>query len=134
MVLQTISDYKLSFSQHPPRQVKELPELFSTDLEQQVCHQEISRLCDVGAVEPVRNSEDQFLSLYFVIQKSSGGWRFILNLKLLNNFIVALHFKMEDWKTVVQLLSLRDFLASIDLKDAYLFLPIHQDDRKFLCF
>jgi len=76
----------------------------------------------------------QFLSSYFVIKKASGGWRFILNLKQLNKFIVAPHFKMENWKTVVSLLSPGDFLATLDLEDAYLLLPIHQNDRKFLRF
>jgi len=82
----------------------------------------------------VEDCEDQFLSSFFVIKKSSGGWRFILNLKKLNRFVVAPHFKMEDWKTVIRLLSPEDFLASIDLEDAYLLVPIHQDDRKFLRF
>jgi len=77
---------------------------------------------------------DQFLSPFFVIPKSSGGWRFILNLKHLNQFVYTQHFKIEDWKTVIRLISPNDFLATIDLEDAYLLLPIHQDDRRFLRF
>lgn len=76
----------------------------------------------------------QFISCFFVIRKSSGGWKFTLNLKRFNDFIVAPHFKLEDWKTVVRLLSPGDFMASVDLQEAYLLVPIHQDDRKFLRF
>lgn len=67
-------------------------------------------------------------------EKPSGGWRFILNLKRLNEFIFAPHFKIEDQKTVIRMLSPGDFLASIDLEDAYLLLPIHPEDRKYLRF
>jgi len=81
-----------------------------------------------------RNSRANFSHPTFVIKKRLGGWRFILNLKQLNKFIVAPHFKMENWKTVVHLFSPGDFLATIDLEDAYLLLPIHQNDRKFLRF
>jgi len=41
---------------------------------------------------------------------------------------------MENWKTVVRLLSPGDFLATIDLEDTYFLLPVHQNDRKFLRF
>jgi len=99
-----------------------------------VCAQEVSRLLNKQAIEIVEDCEDQFLSSFFVIKKSSGEWRFILNLKNLNRFVVAPHFKMEDWKTVIRLLSPDDFLASINLEDAYFLIPIHQDDRKFLRF
>lgn len=76
----------------------------------------------------------QFISCFFVIRKSSGGWKFTLNLKRFNDFIVASHFKLDDWKTIVRLLSPGDFMASVDLQEVYLLVPIHQDDRKFLRF
>lgn len=75
----------------------------------------------------------QFLS-YFVIKKHLGGWRFILNLKRFNEYIIGPHFKLENWKTVVQLLSPGDFLVSIDIQDAYLHIPICPEDKKYLRF
>lgn len=114
-----------------------IPSSFGTriqlsDTEIEICHQEISNLCRKGAIERVAECKGQFLSPFFVIQKSSGDWRFILNLKRLNEYIMAPHFKLENWKTVVRLLSPGDFLASIDIQDAYLHLPIRPEDRKFL--
>jgi len=43
-----------------------------------------------------------FYRHFFMIQKASGSWRFILNLKQLNEFI-APHFKTEDWKALIRL-------------------------------
>lgn len=133
VILEAISGYRLPFRDYPPLQDTE-PSLFQSKSEEVICHQEISRLIDKRAIEPVLDCKGQFLSSFFVIRKSSGGWRFILNLKRLNEFIIAPHFKMEDWKTVIHLLSPGDFLASIDLEDVYFFLLIHQEDRKFLRF
>lgn len=133
MILQTIIGYRLPFVHQPPPQEIE-PSLHLSPKEEQICAQEVARLLNIGAIERAVACTDQFLSSYFVIQKSSGGWRFILNLKHFNNYIYAPHFKMEDWKTVVRLLSPGDFLASIDLEDAYLLVPIHQEHRKYLRF
>nr|CAH7738393.1 unnamed protein product [Callosobruchus chinensis] len=47
----------------------------------------IQRLQDIGAVKAVNSCQDQFLSSYFLRQKDNGEFRFILNLKKLNEFI-----------------------------------------------
>lgn len=56
------------------------------------------RLSDFNSrvIETVVDCKGQFISSFFVIKKSSRGWRFILNLKRLNMFIIAPHFKLED--------------------------------------
>ncbi|KYQ60121.1 Gag-Pro-Pol polyprotein, partial [Trachymyrmex zeteki] len=133
MILESILDYRLSFTRHSPPQVVE-PSVRLSESEKSNCFQEIIKLHSKGTIEPVTDCESQFLSTFFLIEKPSGGWRFILNLKILNEFIIAPHFKLEDWKTVIRILSPGDFLASIDLEDAYFFIPIHEDDRKFLRF
>lgn len=132
-ILQTIAGYRLPFRSHPPRQEVE-PLITMSAGEQERCSREIARLEERGAIEPVVDCRGQFLSPFFLIEKPSGGWRFILNLKRLNEFISAPHFKLEDWKTVIRLISPDDFLVSIDLEEAYLLLPIHRADRKFLRF
>lgn len=132
-ILQAISAYRLPFSHQPPFQVRE-PQTRLFKIEEQICSQEISCLLRKGAIEKTVECTDQFLSPFFIINKSSGGWRFILNLKSLNKFIIAPHFKLQNWKTVIRLLFPNDFLASIDLEDAYFLIPVHQDDRKFLRF
>lgn len=132
-ILEAISGYRLPFTQQPPSQTSE-PSVHLSNLEEQFCSQEISRLLYMGAIESALVSELQFLSSFFIIEKPSGGWRFILNLKNLNRFIIAPHFKLEDWKTIIRLISPGDYLTSIDLIDAYFLIPVHQDDRKYLRF
>lgn len=95
---------------------------------------EIQRLRKKGAILPVDPSEDQFLSPFFLIDKSSGGKRFILNLRNLNSFIEPPHFKLEDWRTVVRLMLPGTHMATLDLEDAYLLVPVFEGHRKFLRF
>ena len=66
--------------------------------------------------------------------KGDGGWRPVINLSHLNEFVLQTPFRMETVASV--LLSVRegDFLASIDLKDAYFQIPVHQSSRKLLRF
>lgn len=60
--------------------------------------------------------------------------RFILNLKNLNKYVKVEHSKMEDRKTVINLLTENDFLATIDLKDGFFHIAIHKKYRKYLRF
>jgi len=41
---------------------------------------------------------------------------------------------MEDIRSALVLLSQNDYMASIDLKDAYFLIPVHSEFRKFLRF
>lgn len=70
----------------------------------------------------------------FLIPKKTGGFRPIINLKSLNKFLLYRHFRMEGIQTLRHIVRKGDWLAKIDLKDAYLTVPIKPDFRKFLCF
>lgn len=86
------------------------------------------------AIQIVDDCSGQFVSPIFIVSKSDGGDRLILNLKKLHEFIDNNHFKMEDHKTVLKVLQKGDFLAKVDLKDAYHLIPIAEGHRKFLRF
>ena len=74
------------------------------------------------------------LSRLFLVEKATGGWRPVIDLSHLNDFVQLTPVKMETVASV--LLSVRegDFLASLDLKDAYFQIPIHGSSRKLLRF
>ena len=73
-------------------------------------------------------------STYFLVDKKDGGKRPILNLKTLNRCLVKRPFKMETLSSIAPVLQLNTWMASIDLKDAYLHVPIFQDHWRFLRF
>ena len=60
--------------------------------------------------------------------------RLVVNLKPLNRFVTKKHFKMENAAMVRSLLRKDDWMTTIDLKDAFLSVPIQADHRKFLRF
>ena len=72
--------------------------------------------------------------IFFLIPKSDGTHRLILNLKKLNEFVATERFKIEDWKVAKRLIGPNDYMATLDLKDAYYLVPIKKKDRKFLRF
>ncbi|XP_066596921.1 uncharacterized protein [Prorops nasuta] len=94
----------------------------------------IDDLIKKGAIEKCKPQKGQFLSNYFLITKSNGDKRFILNLKRLNKFIKVNHFKMEDIRTALRLISEDCAMGLIDLKDAYFLIPIHKKSRRYLRF
>ena len=76
----------------------------------------------------------QFISPLFTVPKKGGGHRPVVNLKDLNQFVEYQHFKMEGVPMLKDLLRPNDFLTKIDLKDAYLTVPIWIHHQKFLRF
>ena len=71
-----------------------------------------------------------FYSAFFLIPKRDGGLRHILNLKGFNRFLKRLPFRMLSLSRL--LLSVRhgDWFTTVDLRNAYLHIPIHREHRK----
>ena len=116
------------FQSHPGKNMPFSPELTA------ICQSEIYSLLAKGAVEKIPLEEQCFVSGIFVIPKSSGGFRPIVNLKGLNKFVEQFHFKMEGVSVMKGMVRKGDYFTKLDLQDAYLTIPIHSDDRKFLQF
>ena len=88
-----------------------------------------------GAVDRVRcHSSSGFYGRLFVVPKASGGWRPVLDLSSLNTFLVYKHFKMETASSIREAIRPEDWAISLDLRDAYFHILIHETDRKFLRF
>lgn len=94
----------------------------------------VDKLLEIGAVEPCRPTPGQFISSYFLVPKSDGTYRFILNLKKFNNFMHTDHFKLEDIKLAANLLHPSDFMCKLDLKDAFFLVSVNGKYRKYLRF
>ena len=64
--------------------------------------QEVSLLLSKGPIEEIIPTIPGFYSSMFVILKKNGGSRLVFNLKKLNDFIQAPHFKMETLQEVTK--------------------------------
>ena len=75
-----------------------------------------------------------FYSRLFVVWKTSESWRPVIDLSSLNLYVDVSHFRMETIQSVLLSVRQGDWMASIDLKEAYLQVPVHLDSRRFLRF
>ena len=133
-VLNTITGYEIEFISQPYQYKRPHPNQLN-QVQQELVSQEISEMISKGAVTEIQTPpEGGFFSTLFLVPKKDGGQRPVINLKSLNVFIDAPHFKMEGIHTLKSLLEGGDWLVKIDLKDAYFSVPISQKHRKFLCF
>ena len=123
--------FKLEFTE-PPRQGSPHRNAPLNPEQSALWNLEIQNLIDKGAI--VKASSQTFVSTVFVIPKSSGGWRPIINLKQLNEFLVYHRFKMEGLGSVRDLIKRGDWLAKMDITDAYLNVPIFPGHQQFLHF
>lgn len=75
-----------------------------------------------------------FLSNIFLVDKTDGGKRPVINLREFNEWLVYCYFKMEGIHLLRDVLLPSDWMVRLDLKDAYLTIPIFPPHRRFLQF
>ena len=87
-----------------------------------------------GAVELAPLPSPGFYSRLFVVWKTSGSWCPVIDLSHLNRFVDVSPFQMETIQSVLLSVRQGDWMTSIDLKEAYLQVPVHPASRHFLRF
>ena len=95
---------------------------------------EIDRSLSIGVIVPSQSEAYQFISTIFARSKKDGKYRMILNLAKLNEHVEYHHFKMDTLETAIKLVTPNCYMASIDLKDAYYCVTVHENDQKYLKF
>ena len=132
-VLQTVQGFHLPLVAQPVQTTVPSQMHFPPD-QQSLISVEVEAMLEKQAVSVVQPNKDSFISQLFVIPKKDEGYRPVVNLKALNRFIAEEHFKMEGFHMVKDLAESRDWMAKIDLKDAYFLVPVMKDHQKFLQF
>ena len=128
--------YHIPFARVPPLSQEPIPmPSYAPMSTKGVALEEVTRaLISKGAVELAPLPSPGFYSRLFVVWKTSGSWCPVIDLSHLNRFLASSPFKMETIQSV--LLSVRpgDWMVSIDLKEAYLQIPVHPESRQYLRF
>ena len=110
-----------------------LPSYSPSSIKGKALVSEINLLLAKGAIEPAPPSPG-FYSRLFVVLKASGSWRPVIDLSTFNKFVRGTKFRMETNQSVLSSVRKDDWMVSVDLKDAYLQVPIHPNSRKYLRF
>lgn len=133
VVLDLVEGISLEFISQPPIQ-SFIPPPYKLDPSHvDVIDKEVQKLIDRGFVSEIC-AGFKFISNVFVVPKSNGKFRLIIDLSPLNVYIKKEHFKMDNLEVAAGLMFPGAFMASIDLKDAYYTLPIRERDKPFVCF
>ena len=93
---------------------------------------EIRDLLQKRAIEEASGDVPAWYSLVFLVPKKNGSWRPVFDLSALNRHLVIPRFRMESSLTIMASLRKGHWVISIDVKDAYLHVPIHPHYRRFL--
>ena len=94
-------------------------------------------LLEKGVVEPLTAEQVRtpgFYSRLFLRPKPSGEYRPIIDLSTLNEHIECPTFKMETVQSIRAALQPGEWCAQLDIRDAYLHVPVRERFRKYLRF
>ena len=130
-IIQCTQGYHLELIGTPPENYPVLSPRRPPE-QSRVLEREVQDLLAKDAIKPTTKSG--FFSPMFVVPKKDGGWRPIINLRKLNAFLSVFHFKMENINSVRDVIQENDYMGKIDLKDAYLTVPVWEKHRKYLKF
>lgn len=96
--------------------------------------EEIAKRVAKGQFEVVDLSFAHQIHPLDVVPKTSGGFRIILDCRLINGFLPDMQFRLENLSHVPQIVKPGDWLFSTDLEDAYFHIPLAKESKKHVCF
>ena len=123
-ILNMVKGVEFSFLQ-TPHQTKIPREYRLNPQEQQALDQKLDSMLEEAVIKQVNPSQHQFVSPIF-LKEEPDKYRPIVNFKGLNSNIEYEKFKMESLADVKDTLQQGDWLIKIDLKDAFLSVPLRQ--------
>ena len=111
-VLQVVKGYYIEFTT-APQQYQAPSEIHTSETRCSLIAEEVTELLSKGAIEETQAGPNSFISQIFPVEKKGGGYRPVVNLKELNRFVKAEHFKMEGLHLLPSLMLQGDWMAKI---------------------
>ena len=106
----------------------------NSPLKQNALSQMVDDLLSKQAIEPVPSQVPVFFNRVFLVDKRTGGFRLILDVSKLNQYLVVKPFSMDTAQVIRASVRPGMWATSVDFSDAYHHIPIHPKDRKYLAF
>lgn len=132
-ILEAIRGVTIDFYECPTQQFVPSQYKFNSS-EVKIIDEQLESFLSRGIIEKAVHTKGEYISNIFIRPKKDGSYRLILNLKQLNEAVEYHHFKMENLKNAISLMTPNCFMASIDLMDAYYSVSVNKNHRKYLRF
>jgi hypothetical protein len=87
-----------------------------------------------GIIRPIRHDQIAFLNPSFVVPKSGGKWRRVMDCRMLNAEMEDIHFRMDGPEVVQGIALPGDWATSLDLKSAFNHMWVSASFQPFLAF
>ena len=128
--------YSLDFRIRP--KMSKIPLVISrykAEVKQKILNQNVVEMIQKKAIVRVQKPTTLgFYSRIFIVPKPGGKWRPVIDLSALNKYLNVPTFKMETAEKIRNSLKTNEWVCSIDIKDAYFHILIHQNSQKYLRF
>ena len=83
---------------------------------------------------PVSSIYSGFYSRLFLVPKKTGGMRPVIDVSILNSYLIVPHFTMETNRSIRASILPGMWTTSLDLSDVYFHIPICHSYRRYLRF
>ena len=124
--------YALPFRKKPPTTLEPIS-MLGGNLEE--IRKQVIKLAEKRAIETVQHPIGEgFYSRLFLVPKSSGGYRPVIDLSKITKYIQVPRFKMETAASIRDTLQGSHWAITVDLTDAYFHIPMHAKAKPFLRF
>ena len=128
--------YRIPFLRPPPLSTELIPMLSydPTSVKGAALGVVTLPLIATGAVELAPLPSPDFSRRWFLVWRTSGSWRQVIDLSLLTRFVDISHCRLVPLQSVLMSVRLGDWMASVVLQVAYPQVPVHSESRRFLRF
>jgi hypothetical protein len=109
-------------------------ECWQKGIEREAMRESVEEGLRTGVIVEVRQEEVKLASASYVVPKAKGGFRQVLDLRLLNCGTKKITFQMEDTIMLMELARKGDFATSLDIKSAFNHIPTDPSALYYLSF